>query len=119
MLKEIELNQFTGTEEWHRHVLSGLLYTDGIKFVAEKAGAYWLIDKILLTVKHHKVFKKVAYQEFSAWTLHVKEDKTALLEAGDGNGNSIYKEELTYTDFPLNKITLWMENGVLILPSEH
>lgn len=118
-LNESELNQFTGTENHYRHPLTGLTYTDGVQYVADKGGAYWLLDKILGNMKLNRVFRRRELQEFTVWTLHVNADKTALLEAGDGNGNSIYKEEINYTDFPLNKISLWFENETLILPSEH
>ena len=58
-------------------------------------------------------------KELNVWMLHVNEDKTALLECGDGNGNSIYKEEIKFTDFPMGKVGLWHTNEVLILPSEY
>ena len=42
-----DLSQFTGTENWYRHNLNtDILYTDGAKYVAETAGAYWLLDEI-------------------------------------------------------------------------
>ncbi len=48
-LTESELAQFTGTEYWYRHAFKrSITYTDGVKYVAEKAGAYWLIDEISL-----------------------------------------------------------------------
>ena len=44
-LTESELNQFIGTEHYYRHLL-GFNYTDGVKFMAERGKAYWLIDAI-------------------------------------------------------------------------
>ena len=36
-LTEADLRQFTGTEQWHRHAfVRTVLYTDGVKYVAEK-----------------------------------------------------------------------------------
>jgi hypothetical protein len=119
MLKESDLDQFTGTENHFIHPLSGYKYTDGVQYVAEQGQAYWLLDKILITMRHEKVFKKEAYQEFTTWTLTVNEDKSVILEAGDGNGHNIYKEEIKWTTFPINKVEFWFEYGVLILPSEH
>src|ERR1039458_7739091 len=40
------LRYFTGTEEYHRHWMRRITFTDGVKFLAEQAGAYWLIDLI-------------------------------------------------------------------------
>ena len=39
------LRQFTGSENVYRH-LTGLRYTDGVKFLARNAGAFWLIDVV-------------------------------------------------------------------------
>ncbi len=38
-LDAADLAQFTGTEQWYRHWLGKALYTDGVKFVADQAGA--------------------------------------------------------------------------------
>jgi len=49
----------------------------------------------------------------------VNEDKTAILVCEDGNYHELYREKIEWTDFPLERIELWFENEVLILPSEH
>ncbi len=113
MLTINELKQFSGTENWYKH-LSGYLYTDGVQYVAQEGGAYWLIDKILFTTK-----TKNNLQEFGVWKLRVNEDKSAILICEDGNYNELYREQIEWTDFPLESIELWFENSVLILPSEH
>ena len=115
----LNLKQFTGSENWYKHPLSGYTYTDGVKYLAEKAEAYWLIDKILITTKHIPKLQLQEYQEFTSWKLIVNDDRTATLIAEDGNGHKIYSEKINYTDFPLKEINLWFENGTLILPSEH
>jgi hypothetical protein len=49
------LRQFTGTENWYRHgLVRSVLYTDGAKYVAESAGAYWLLDEIALAWKFRR-----------------------------------------------------------------
>jgi len=116
---ESALPQFSGSENWYKHSLSGYTYTDGVKYLAEKAEAYWLIDKILITTKHIPKLQLQEYQEFTSWELIVNDDRTATLIAEDGNGHKIYSEKIDYTDFPLKKINLWFEGGVLLLPSEH
>jgi len=113
MLTESGLMQFYGTENWYKH-LSGYLYTDGVRYVAQEGGAYWLVDKILFTTRAKKNL-----QEFGTWKLEVNEDESAILVCEDGNYNELYREKIEWTDFPLERIELWFENGVLILPSEH
>jgi len=113
MLTINELRQFSGTEHWYKH-LSGYLYTDGVQYVAQEGGAYWLIDKILFTTR-----AKNNLQEFGIWKLEVNKDESAILVCEDGNYNELHREQIDWTDFPLKKVELWFENGVLILPSEH
>ena len=43
---EADLAQFSGTDNWWKHRTGRLTYTDGVKFLAEKAGAFWLIDLV-------------------------------------------------------------------------
>ena len=38
------LSQFTGSEHWYRHgLVRHIIFTDGAKYVADAAGAYWLL----------------------------------------------------------------------------
>lgn len=46
-LTKEDLAGFTGTEQWYRHpVVKNTLYTDGIKYVAQKAGATGSLMKL-------------------------------------------------------------------------
>ena len=119
MLKESDLIKFTGTENHFIHQLTGLRYTDGVQYVAEKGKAYWLLDDILAFMKYDKKFKNPDYQDFTVWKLRVNPNKKAILSAEDGNYNQIFSHEIPWTDFPMDKIDLWFEQGVLILSSEH
>jgi len=66
-----ELDQFTGTTHYFRH-FTGLKYTDGMKYLADKTGCHWFIDVI------------ASYQcdvdaPFQIWKVKVNEDKSALI----------------------------------------
>ena len=116
-LSESDLMQFTGTEQWYRHGINRkVLFTDGAKYVADTAGAYWLLDEIALIQPYDK---RVAAEEFQFWKLAVRPDHTATLTCDDGNGNIVYTKEIEYTDFPLDEITFYFTNNVIYLPSEH
>ncbi len=56
-----ELVQFNGTENYIKN-FTGLYYTDGVEYLAERAGAYWLID---LIGSHLPSVKQVADDFFS------------------------------------------------------
>ena len=107
-----QLRQFTGSERWYRHPLvRNILFTDGAKYVADQGGAYWLLDEIALA-------QRFARQEFQVWKLAVKPDRSATLSCEDGNGKTVFEKAIPWTDFPVERIELWLENDTIYLPSE-
>ena len=111
----LNLSQFTGTENWYRHPLvRKVLYTDGAKYVADKCEAYWLLDAIA----SWQLDPKVKDEPFQVWKLTTK-DSTGVLVCEDGNGHEVTRQEISYTDFPLDEITLWFTDNVILLPSEY
>jgi hypothetical protein len=109
------MSQFYGSEHWYRHWVGTITFTDGAKYVADTAGAYWLLDEIALAQKY---VKEVAAEEFQAWKLTVRSDSTATLSCEDGNDNVVFTKAIEFTDFPADGVTLWFENDVIYLPSE-
>lgn len=125
------LGAYYGTESYHRFnpAIPFVVMTDGAKYVADECGAYWLMTLIGAA----QLKSEVGREPFQCWTLKKTGPTSATLKATDGGadedaeGNAIYKilvdEVLDYTDFPLDEITLWVEDGenvkVILLPSEH
>lgn len=108
-LTEADLNMFTGTGKYFKHWL-GIVYTDGVKYVAESAGAYWLID---LVASYRRK------EPFQVWELTVKNGKATATMREDSNEPILVCQEIAYTDFPLDYIKLYLIDGVLLLPSEY
>jgi hypothetical protein len=116
-LTKADLRQFTGSEQWYRHGLNRkVLFTDGAKYLADRAGAYWLLDEIALIQPYDK---RVAALPFQVWKLIVRADHTATLTCGDGDRKTVFTKEISYTDFPLDEITLYLTDNVILLPSEY
>ena len=116
-LNKSDLTQFTGTEQYYRHGINRkVLFTDGAKYVADTAGAYWLLDEIALIQPYNKL---VAAEKFQVWKLVVRPNRTATLTCDDGNDSIVYTKEIRYTDFPLDEITFYFANNVIHLPSEY
>ncbi len=116
-LSKADLAHFTGNDQWHRHGINrNVLFTDGAKFVADQAGAYWLLDEIAIIQPHDR---RVAAEEFQVWKLAVNADSTAVLTCEDGNENAVYTKQIEFTDFPADGITLWFVNNTILLPSEY
>lgn len=111
------LTQFTGSESWYRHPLvRSVLFTDGAKYVADSAGAYWLLDEIAFAQKGEPA---VAAEKFQLWKLTVAPGQTGTLACEDGNGHAVFTKELDYTDFPAEGVEMYFVNNVIHLPSEY
>jgi hypothetical protein len=110
-----ELSQFTGTEQYFFNPLfPDYRYTDGIKYLAEQAGAYWMLDYIFSNQS-----SELQHQPFQVWKLKVNKDESARIIVEDGNDNQLKAFKVPFTDFPLESIELWLVDKVLILPSEY
>ena len=110
------LDQCTGTSEYHRFSpLSSLVITDGVKYLANNAGVYWLLD--IVASYQNKCNKDEMLRDFQIWTLKVKNGKGKVICERDTDDVAI-TQKIEYTDFPLPEIKLYCENGVICLPSE-
>lgn len=109
------LEQFYGTEDWHR-MRPGVLLTDGARFLAEQAGAFWLMDVIW---SYQTFLRQVPFQ---VWHLK-RQGEGCVVWVEDGNYNKLKSQDIGYTDFPLDEIELFAsrENGevIILLPSEY
>lgn len=122
---ESELAHFTGTESYtnlrYPWLRKRFLLTDGAKHLAEKAKAYWLMDAIA----SHQTNKSVAAEEFQFWKLTVGEKREAILICTDGNDHELVRQDIPFTNFPLNSISLYaaLDEGlgglVVMLTSEY
>ncbi len=124
------LAQFYGTEHYYGTWMKQVVYTDGIKFLAMNAGggAMWLIDLIesyqpgIKSGKIKSPRKDMDLNDFQVWRLKKTGPTSAVVEcfADDGLKASV-RQEIEYTDFPLDEISLYVERGehmTLMLPSE-
>jgi len=108
------LRQFTGTENWYRHPLGNMLYTDGVQYFAEAAGCYWFLDIVateLMEIQNggeHFVFIEMDVQ-----------DGEADLRATDGNDRELWSRHIKFTDCPTGQWRFYLVDGVLLLPSEY
>ena len=112
-VKEI-IGQSTGTEGYHKLSLVPINCTDGVKEVALKADAFWLVDAI----GSYQCEPKIKAEEFQVWTLEVK-GTTAVLFMTDGNNHRVVEQFIGYTDFPEGEWKFYLTNNVLMLTSEY
>ena len=115
-LTEADLRQFIGTENRYRHWLKpNVVYTDGVKYVADHAGAYWLVDEIAIG----QFDSRIAAEPIQFWKLLVCDDRSAELRCEDGNDRCVFSKRIGYTDFPLPEIALYFTDDTLLLASEY
>jgi hypothetical protein len=114
-MNKSDLAQFTVTSQYYRH-FTGLLYTDGVEFLAEKAGAYWLIDAI--AGYQYEAMGNPQLRDFQLWQLTIENNVGTLVCRADSHLPAIISQTIEYTDFPFD-IDLYVCNNVLLLPSEY
>ncbi len=111
------LAQFTGSEQFFRHALvRDVIYSEGARYIAETAGAYWLLDEIALA---QRAQPKVQAEPFQVWDLAIARDGSAALACDDGDGREVYSKHIEWTDFPAPGIRFYFCNGCIHLPSEY
>ena len=110
------LSLFTGTERYYRLYPHAVL-TDGTKYLAEEAGAYWLMDAIASYLPQF-----TGREDFIVAKL-VRTGSKAQLTLDDGNGRVLDQQHIPYTDFPMTSIQLFAcwggEFWVVMLCSEY
>lgn len=114
-----ELSQFTGSERLYFNLLYRTMrYTDGVKFFANAAGAYWLLD-IIGTEYHPKtVGQNPEWGYFLSIKTEVK-DSMAVIRVTDGNDTTFVERQVSFTDCPEGLWSFYLTDNVLLLPSEY
>jgi hypothetical protein len=107
-LEEI-FSQSTGTNYYYEHFPKGI-YTDGIKMMAETAGAYWLLDAI---------FSYGRKEEFQLWTLVVRKQRALLTMREDRGAPKKVVQKIEFTDFPEGKWKFYLVDRILMVPREY
>lgn len=104
-----------GSENYYCHKPSLILYTDGVKTLAEECQAYWLIDLII----SHQSKRQVNLERFQVWELKREKADQFFIKATDGNDNPVASQKIPFSDFPYDVATIWLVDGCLMLPCEY
>jgi len=111
-----------GTEHYYQTPLfRGFVYTDGVKHMAEKFGAYWLIDAV---ASHIPAIKRADRDEtFYVVTCILDGNGGCTLTARrDSDQPSVIEQKIDYTDLTENvKMYLAFEGprSILLMPTEY
>jgi len=115
-----DLSQFYGSENFYRHgLVRNLIYTDGIKFLADEVGGYWFIDVVASYL--HK--PEVKAEPFQLWSIKLNGEGCIITMRADTNEPPVVEQEIPYTSFPENFECFCEANELgghtLLLKSEH
>jgi len=119
---QTNLGQFTGTEAYHRFsvLFRNVVITDGVQYLADQAGAYWLLDVIgshLPSVPKDEGFVIAVLKTGDPAQFTLCADLPATKH------NTYATQEIEFTDFPLPQIKLYVarqdDQWVVMLPSEY
>jgi hypothetical protein len=104
-----------------------LVYTEGAKFLADRASAYWLLDAIASYQRDRRITGHRLLRDLQFWTLTVTDGSAVLTCIADAGLPPAITQEIPFTDFPLSEARIWVERGsvdgvteclVAMLPSE-
>jgi len=106
----------TGTTQYHRFSpIEGYpVATDGVNALAQAAECYWLLDAI----GSHQSNRRLD-PDFQVWQLLVNQEDSNAVLSGYNDDILIVEQQIMFTDFPLDKIKLWLVGGVIMLPTEY
>ena len=105
-----------GSDAYHKYspIPSCPVATDGVIALADAAGCYWLLD----TIGSYQTDKRLD-PYFQVWALEVNRENSSGIVRGFNDTELIISQEIPYTDFPLDKVKLFLMDGVILLPSEY
>lgn len=119
-LKE-QLEQFHGSQQLFALPLCRTRYTEGIRFLAQTANAFWLLTDASVMGKSLMSKSRFITIDFKRYTQAEAETHgyDAVIAYSDGNGTVFTEQRYHITDFPLEQIRLFFVDNILLLPSEY
>jgi len=113
---DLNLDQFTGTEHYYKH-FTGLLFTDGIKYLADETKCHWFID--IVASYQHKL-KDIHFQIWKFKKNKVNSLVGAVVTMREDTDKPVkISQDIFCTDFPLDEIEVYCIDNVMLLKSEY
>jgi hypothetical protein len=110
-----QLARFRRSEEFHAHPSQALVYTPGVKFLAERCGLFWLID--VIAAWQWRALRDADLTIFQLWELRPIGTRRVLVCLRDADSMA-FALPVGNRDSALDYVSLYVELGVLMLPSE-
>lgn len=112
-----ELNYFYGTENYYKNNLMRIRYTDGVKFFAEAAGAYWFLQEV--NNGYVRLLMKMPKSMLEFLNIKVvSKNRKAVITIADGD-KVYFTRRISFTDMPEGEWEFYLINDIMLLPSEY
>lgn len=118
-----DLKQFYGTEKyWSLGFPTGIYLTDGAKYFAEQAEAFWLMNNLAMEYRKlekldNYIFVTVENKEIIDKNGHEKRIATTIFT--DGNDTTYSTRHYENLDLPLGVWKFYVMDNIILLPSEY
>jgi hypothetical protein len=110
-----QLARFRRSEEVHPHPSQSLVYTAGVKFLAERCGLSWLID--VIAAWQWRALRDSDLAIFQLWELRRIGTRRVLVCLRDSDSVA-FALPVWNRDSALDYVSLYVQFDVLMLPSE-
>ena len=111
-----QLAQFRRSEDFYPHRSQALVYTAGVKFLAERCGLFWLIDVIAAWQWWALRDPDLAF--FQLWELRLIGTRRVVMCLKDSETLAFSLPVARRNDSALDSVSLYVQSGVVMLPSE-
>ena len=111
-----QLARFRRSEEFHPHPSQALVYTPGVKSLAERCGLSWLID--VIAAWQWRALRDADLAIFQLWELRLIGTRRVVACMRDSESVAFRLPVAKHRDSALDSVSLYVEFGVLMLPSE-
>jgi len=101
------------SEKCYRHRTSNVLYTEFVKSLIDVEPSDWLLD----TIGNYQSNPEIQKFPHQSWSLTVDENKRATLvmkEDEELDSPIIVKEEIEFTNFPVDDVTFVFTDNILM-----
>ncbi len=111
-----QLARFRRSEEYYPHPSHALVYTPGVKFLGERCGLSWLID--VIAAWQWRALRDTDLAIFQLWELRLIGTRRVVACLRDSESVAFRVPVAKHRDSALESVSLYVEFGVLMLPSE-
>lgn len=89
------------------------MFTDGVKAMADIAGAYWLLDVV---GSYQSQLRGVPFQ---IWRIESRERRGTVTMREDDGLQNLVEQRIPFTDFPQGVFEMYFADRVLMLKGEY